>query len=54
MPSAEEITRARQNLALHDNQVDIMITHDAPRSIARMIDVHRSEVDELMPFFEEL
>ena len=54
MPNAEEIRRARQNLAINDNQVDIMITHDAPRSIARMIDFAKSEDDELMPFFDEL
>ena len=54
MPSAEEIQRARQNLAINDNQVDIMITHDAPKSIARMIDIAKSEDDELMPFFDEL
>ena len=54
MPDAQEITRARQNLAINDNQVDIMITHDAPRSIARMIDFAKSEDDELMPFFDEL
>ena len=54
MPNAEEIQRARQNLAINDNQVDIMITHDAPRSIARMIDFAKSEDDELMPFFDEL
>lgn len=54
MPNAEEIRRARQNLAINDNQVDIMITHDAPQSIARMIDFAKSEDDELMPFFDEL
>ncbi len=54
MPNAEEIQRARQNLAINDNQVDIMITHDAPQSIARMIDFAKSEDDELMPFFDEL
>ena len=54
MPNAEEIRRARQNLALNDNQVDIMITHDAPQSIARMIDLAKAEDDELMPFFDEL
>ncbi|MBQ9902045.1 MAG: metallophosphoesterase [Clostridia bacterium] len=54
MPSEEEIRRARQNLALNDNQVDIMITHDAPQSIARMIDFAKSQDDELMPFFDEL
>ena len=54
MPDAEEIRRARQNLAINDNQVDIMITHDAPQSIARMIDFAKSEDDELMPFFDEL
>ena len=54
MPCEEEKDRARRNLALCGNKVDIMITHDAPRSIARMIDFHRSEVDELMPFLEEL
>ena len=54
MPSEEEIRRARQNLAINDNQVDIMITHDAPQSIARMIDFAKSEDDELMPFFDEL
>ena len=54
MPNAEEIQCARQNLAINDNQVDIMITHDAPQSIARMIDFAKSEDDELMPFFDEL
>ena len=54
MPNAEEIQRARQNLAINDNQVDIMITHDAPQSIARMIDFAKSKDDELMPFFDEL
>ena len=54
MPNAEEIRRARQNLAVNDNQVDIMITHDAPKSIARMIDFGKSEDDELMPFLDEL
>ena len=54
MPNAEEIRRARQNLAINDNQADIMITHDAPQSIARMIDFAKSEDDELMPFFDEL
>ena len=54
MPNAEEIQRARQNLAINDYQVDIMITHDAPQSIARMIDFAKSEDDELMPFFDEL
>lgn len=54
MPDAEEIRRARQNLAINDNQVDLMITHDAPQSLARMIDFAKSEDDELMPFFDEL
>lgn len=54
MPNAEEIRRARQNLALHDNQVDYMITHDAPQSIAAGIDPFKARDDELMPFFEEL
>lgn len=54
MPNEEEIRRARQNLAINDNQVDIIITHDAPRSIARMIDFAKSEDDELMPFFDEI
>ena len=54
MPDEEERLRARQNLALCDNQVDYMITHDAPRSIARLIAPRRSEIDELMPFLEEL
>lgn len=54
MPNAEEIRRARQNLALNDNQVDYMITHDAPQSLARLIDLRKAEDDELMPFFDEL
>lgn len=54
MPSAEEITRARQNLAINDNQVDLIITHDAPLSLANMISYEKTKDDALMPFFEEL
>lgn len=54
MPSEEEITRARQNLALNDNQVDLIITHDAPRSIASMISYEKTVKDELMVFLDEI
>lgn len=54
MPNEGEITRARQNLALNDNQVDLIITHDAPRSIAAMINYEKTINDELMEFFEEI
>lgn len=30
MPSAEEYAEARQNLALHGHQVDVIVTHTAP------------------------
>lgn len=54
MPNEEEIIRARQNLALNDNQVDLIITHDAPRSLASMICYEKTVKDELMFFLEEI
>lgn len=54
MPSAEEFTRARQNLALHDNQVDLIITHDAPLSFVHMMRCEIPEDDALMPFLEDI
>lgn len=54
MPDAQELLRARQNLALHDNQVDFILTHDAPLSLAMRINPAKTVGDRLMPFLEEL
>ncbi len=54
IPSEDEITRARQNLAINDNQVDIILTHDAPLSLASMISIEKTHDDPLMPFLEEI
>lgn len=38
-PSSEEITRGTQNLAQVDNQVDFIVTHEAPTAIHEMLDM---------------
>lgn len=54
IPTEEEIKRAWQNLAMHDNQVDYIITHDSPSSLANMLDFVKVQKDPLMPFLEEI
>ena len=48
MPSQDEYVRGKWNLLLNNNEVDYIITHTVPRSIAYEL------VDEVFPGEEEL
>jgi len=41
LPSTEECEHAKKNLASHDYKVDIIVTHDAPRSYAESLGYNR-------------
>lgn len=55
MPSREELENARQNLASAGNQVDLVITHDAPAKLRQFIQIDtRVEPTNLQTFLEEI
>lgn len=53
LPSDAEYAEARKNLTLHDWQVDYIITHCAPTSIALTENRH-NVADRLTDFLEEV
>ncbi|MEG1773950.1 MAG: metallophosphoesterase, partial [Oscillospiraceae bacterium] len=54
LPTAEELARARENLAAHDNTVDLVITHQRPRIELGLIDERRERISTLTAFLGEL
>lgn len=54
LPSEEDMEEGRQNLAKHNNTVDIIISHDCPSSIQQMFGAGLFTPDRLNGYFEEL
>lgn len=54
LPSQDEIDNALENLKKYDNQVDYIITHDAPSKIKLFIDMNNNNIDHLNTFLETI
>lgn len=54
LPSAEDYDEARKNLAQHGMEVDFIITHCAPDSLAKIITGPFYQQDALTEFLEEV
>ena len=55
LPSKEELQNAKQNLNQCGNQVDLIITHDAPAKVRQFINMDNlDELTQLHTFFEEV
>lgn len=54
MPTADELARCEENLAACGNQVDYILTHDAPASILEFTGLMRQQPNWLHFFFDKL
>lgn len=55
MPTPEELDNARRNLEKAGNQVDLVITHDAPAKLRQFIQIDSlDELTSLQAFLEEI
>lgn len=54
LPAMEVVENARRNLALHENKVDYIITHQASHKIKRFLSMFDNEFNILDVFFDEV
>ncbi|WP_040196310.1 metallophosphoesterase [Candidatus Soleaferrea massiliensis] len=54
LPTVDEIDYARSCLQKHDNQIDYIVTHDAPGVIKAFINMDDNHFNHLHTFFDEV
>ena len=54
MPTPDEMEAGRQNLALQDNRVEFIVSHEAPASVGNFIQMDGDTINWLNTYFENL
>lgn len=54
LPTPQEMQNASENLRLHNDKVDLIVTHDVPTRIKTIINLEDNELSHLHTFLEDI